>query len=71
MLGNIQRQKLNENLVKSRASNFDMSAAKKEMEKKNPDKEFNFDEYAEKNHLDSIEEVGQYAKDHHLYLRNL
>jgi hypothetical protein len=47
-----------------RASNFDMSAGKE-------DKNFDFDKYSKDNHLDSLAEVGDFAKEHHLFMKNM
>ena len=64
ILGNIQK---NKNLVRSRASNFDLTQGSK----KGNDSDFDYNEYSKENHLDSLEEVSDFAKDHHLFLRNM
>ena len=64
MLGNIQNHKLK----RSRASNFDMSAGSK---KDKDGKDFDYNKYSKDNHLDSLAEVIDFAKDHHLFMRNL
>lgn len=35
------------------------------------DKDFNFDDYAEEHHLESLSEYAKYAKEHKLKLRNM
>jgi len=45
-----------------------MSVGKKK-DKDGNDSDFN--KYSEDNHLDSIEEIGDFAKDHHLFMRNM
>ena len=32
---------------------------------------FNFDEYAEKNHLSNLKEFGSFANEHHLKMKNM
>jgi hypothetical protein len=34
-------------------------------------KDFDYDKYAEDNHLDSLSEVSDFANDHHLFMRNM
>lgn len=35
------------------------------------DKDFDYNKYSKDNHLDSLAEVSDFAKDHHLFMRNM